>query len=58
MSVAGGWHARPREQTRAWPHYIYANLAWGVATILRPPGGKAIPILPFWPMQSRRVEQS
>jgi undecaprenyl-diphosphatase len=43
VSVAGGSDAHPREQTRSWPHYIYANLEWGVATILRPPCGKAIP---------------
>ena len=43
MSVAGGSDVRPQEQSRSWPHYIYANLEWGVATTLRPPRGKAIP---------------
>ena len=43
MSVAGGSDVRPREQPRSWLSYTYANLEWGVATILRPPRGKAIP---------------
>ena len=43
MTVAGASHARLQEQTRSWPHHTYANLAWGFATILRPPRGKAIP---------------
>jgi len=43
VSVAGGSDVRPQEQTRSWPHFTYANLEWGVATILRPPRGKAIP---------------
>jgi undecaprenyl-diphosphatase len=43
VSVAGGSDVRPQEQTRSWLSYTYANLEWGVATILRPPRGKAIP---------------
>ena len=43
MSVAGGSDVRPQEQTRSWPHYPYGNLFWGIATILRPPRGKATP---------------
>jgi undecaprenyl-diphosphatase len=43
VSVAGGSHARLQGQTRSWPHYIYANLEWGVATTLRPPRGEVFP---------------
>jgi undecaprenyl-diphosphatase len=43
VSVAGGSDVRLPEQSRSWPHSTFANLEWGVATILRPSRGKAIP---------------
>jgi undecaprenyl-diphosphatase len=41
--VAGESDVRPQEQTRSWQYYPVANLAWGVATILRAPRDTAIP---------------
>ena len=43
MTVAGGSDARALEQTHSRIYSTYANLEWGLATMLRKPRGNAFP---------------
>jgi undecaprenyl-diphosphatase len=45
VTVAGGSGIQAQDRTQSWPYTTYANLEWGIATILRRPRGHTLPRL-------------